>query len=289
MLQKRQLFTSLTRLLNITQKNPKVQVILPKLSFHTSAPFAQQPPTKRPPPPKKQTSEELQQEAMAENCFLVDENDVVTGTASKEFCHRVQKDGTIPLHRAFSLFLFNSKGDLLLQRRSTSKITYPDFYTNTCCSHPIADVAGEDEEKDAMGVKRAAVRRLAYELGIPAESIPMDKMTYLMRMHYLDQGNGKWGEHEIDYVLFLQADLKINPNPHEISEISYVPRDSLDSFLPTLEGPLTPWFKLFLKHRLRLWWDNLKNLDEFIDHKKILDLREKIPDAASSKMTNRQG
>lgn len=294
MFQKRQLITSLTRFFNTSPANSykASNLILPKLSFHTSTTNAQNPPppaaAKVPPPPAK-TSDQLQKEAMAENCFLVDNNDKVIGTASKEFCHRVQKDGTIPLHRAFSLFLFNGKGHLLLQRRSSSKITYPDHYTNTCCSHPIADVPGEDEEENAMGIKKAAARRLEFELGIPKKSIPIEKIQYITRMHYLDHGNGRWGEHEIDYVLFLQADLKVHPNPHEISEISYVPRDSLDSFLPTLEGPLTPWFQLFLKHRLRLWWDHLGNLNEFIDHDKILDLRDKIPDAASDKITDRQG
>lgn len=64
-----------------------------------------------------------QDEAMLnEQCFLVDENDIVTGQASKRDCHLVQEDGNIPLHRAFSVFLFNQNGDLLLQKRASEKV-----------------------------------------------------------------------------------------------------------------------------------------------------------------------
>ena len=69
------------------------------------------------------------------------------------------------LHRAFSVFLFNTRGELLLQQRSDAKITFPGHWTNTCCSHPLS-VAGELEETEAMGVKRAAQRKLQHELGI---------------------------------------------------------------------------------------------------------------------------
>ncbi|KAJ8946419.1 hypothetical protein NQ314_008901 [Rhamnusium bicolor] len=169
-------------------------------------------------------------------------------------------------------FYLIKKGDLLLQKRSSAKITFPDSYTNSCCSHPVADFQGEDEE-NAVGVKRAAQRRLNYELGIPLDSIDLNEINYITRIHYKDEGNGKWGEHEIDYVLFLQADVKINPNPNEISEISFVPRAQLDDYVPTLSGQLTPWFQLILKHRLRFWWDNLNNLKEIMDHENILKLK----------------
>lgn len=213
-----------------------------------------------------------QEQSMSERCFLVSRQDKVIGTASKKECHAVQPNGNILLHRAFSLFLFNNHGDLLLQKRSSDKITYPDHYTNTCCSHPIADVPGEEIEEDALGIKKAAIRRLNFELGVPLESLKTEDITYLTRIIYKDEGNGKWGEHEIDYILFLKGDYKVKPNPDEISEISYVPRDELDNYIPTLNAPLTPWFQLILKHRLRLWWDNLNDLGSYIDHKKIYKL-----------------
>lgn len=138
----------------------------------------------------------------------------------------------------------------------------------------MADFPGEEDEADAIGIKKAAQRRLNYELGIAIDKIPLEKLNYITRVYYKDTGNGKWGEHEIDYVLFIQDDLKIKPNPEEISEISYVPRAELDAYLPTLSGRFTPWFQLILKHRLRLWWDNLETLHEIKDHQKILHLHE---------------
>ncbi|KAF5272435.1 hypothetical protein FQA39_LY07903 [Lamprigera yunnana] len=214
----------------------------------------------------------LQEAALAERCFLVDNNDKIIGTASKKECHQVKSDGTIPLHRAFSVFLFNKSGQLLLQRRANEKITYPGFYTNSCCSHPIADVKGENEETDAIGIKKAARRRLNYELGIPVQCLPLEKFTYITRIKYMDVGNGDWGEHEIDYVLFFHDNVPINHNPNEISEIAYISqKDHLD-YLSKLNGPLTPWFSLILKHRLNLWWDNLENLNQFIDHNNVLEL-----------------
>ncbi|XP_045461280.1 isopentenyl-diphosphate Delta-isomerase 1 [Harmonia axyridis] len=213
---------------------------------------------------------EVQEKAMSENCFLVSRQDKVIGTASKRDCHKVQANGNILLHRALSVFLFNSHGDLLLQKRSSEKITYPDHYTNSCCSHPIADIPGEEVEENALGVKRAAIRRLNFELGIPLDSMKVEDFTYLTRIIYKDEGNGKWGEHEIDYILFLKGDYKLKPNPNEISEISYVPRTEVDNYIPTLSGPLTPWFNLILKHRLKLWWDNLDDLESYVEHKKIL-------------------
>lgn len=129
---------------------------------------------------------------------------------------------------------------------------------------------GEEEETNALGIKRAVQRRLNYELGIPVDAIPIENLEYITRILYKDEGNGRWGEHEIDYVIFFQGDLNVKPNPNEISEISYVPRNELDEYIPTLNGPLTPWFQLILKHRLKFWWDNLENISEIKDHEKIL-------------------
>lgn len=82
---------------------------------------------------------ELQNTAMKEQCILVDEMDQCLGQASKRECHKVN-NGQIALHRAFSVFLFNTKGDMLVQQRSQYKITYPSHYTNACCSHPLYEV-----------------------------------------------------------------------------------------------------------------------------------------------------
>ncbi|XP_014220382.1 isopentenyl-diphosphate Delta-isomerase 1 [Trichogramma pretiosum] len=212
----------------------------------------------------------LQKSALEERCILVDNFDKVIGAASKKHCHLIAKDGSIPLHRAFSVFLFNSKGDLLIQKRSANKITFPGFYTNTCCSHPLAEIEGETEEKDALGIRRAAQRRLGYELGIPAKEVAIDDFKYLTRIHYQAAGCNIWGEHEIDYVLFLKVKkVTLDPNPDEISEIQWISRADVSNFVKSIDSPLTPWFKLILENQLLEWWDNLDSLHKYQEHSKI--------------------
>lgn len=73
-------------------------------------------------------AKQLQEGALEENCILVDENDRSLGLSTKRDCHRVSATGDIKLHRAFSVFLFNSKGDMLLQRRSNHKVYLKCFF-----------------------------------------------------------------------------------------------------------------------------------------------------------------
>jgi isopentenyl-diphosphate delta-isomerase len=101
------------------------------------------------------------------------------------------------LHRAFSAFVFRpSDGRLLLQQRATEKITFPDMWTNTCCSHPLDDFDAEKDEHAHRGVKVAATRKLKHELGIPQAQVPPEAFQYLTRIHYLAPSSGLWGEHE---------------------------------------------------------------------------------------------
>lgn len=102
------------------------------------------------------------------------------------------------LHRAFSVFLFNSKNELLLQRRASEKITFPDMWTNTCCSHPLGvpGETGSELETAVLGVKRAAQRKLDHELNIKKAQVPLDRFDFLTRIHYLAPSDGQWGEHE---------------------------------------------------------------------------------------------
>lgn len=199
-------------------------------------------------------------------CLLVNEDDKYIGHSSKRNCHKVQPDGSILLHRAFSVFLFNERGDMLMQKRASNKVTYADHYTNACCSHPLLV---DNKEEDVV---TAARRRLNFELGIPMEELDPKLFYYLTRIHYMDPGDGVWGEHEIDYILFLQANLTIKPNPDEVSELLYIPKNEFNSFVPTLEDPMTPWFNLIRRYRLKQWWDNLSNLDAYRDHEKIYKL-----------------
>jgi isopentenyl-diphosphate delta-isomerase type 1 len=115
------------------------------------------------------------------------------------------------LHRAFSVFLFNSKNELLIQQRATEKITFPDMWTNTCCSHPlgIPGEGGAELEEAVMGVKRAAQRKLDHELGIKAVQVPIENFKFLTRIHYKAPSDGKWGEHESKTCLiFLHAECR---------------------------------------------------------------------------------
>lgn len=196
-------------------------------------------------------------------CLLVDEKDNFIGTATKRECHKVDQNGDVLLHRAFSVFLFNKRGDMLLQRRSSQKVTYPDYYTNACCSHPLY-IDGKPED-----VITAARRRLNQELGIPIDQMDPELFNLVTRIHYHDPGDGVWGEHEIDHILFFQTDVKVKPNSDEISEYCFVPKAEFNAFIPTLEGPLTPWFNMIRRHRLKLWWDNLHRIKELAEPDKI--------------------
>lgn len=102
------------------------------------------------------------------------------------------------LHRAFSVFLFDRNNRLLLQQRASEKITFPDMWTNTCCSHPLGvpGETGSNLEDAVQGTKRAAIRKLDQELGIKAEQASLEKFKFLTRIHYKAPSDSKWGEHE---------------------------------------------------------------------------------------------
>merc|ERR1719312_2348213 len=163
----------------------------------------------------------VQEALLSEPCILVDENDRALGQASKRACHEMLPNGSSLLHRAFSLFIFNSRNELLLQQRSSTKITFPDMWTNTCCSHPLA-VESEMEETEALGVRRAAQRRVNLELGVDAAKV--EDITFLTRILYAAPSSGAWGEHELDYILTLRSDPQITPDPEEVRAIEWVDR-----------------------------------------------------------------
>ncbi|KAK0682483.1 IDI1 isomerase, partial [Pygoscelis papua] len=215
--------------------------------------------------------DEQQVQLLAEMCILIDENDNKIGEDTKKNCHLNENIDKGLLHRAFSVFLFNTENKLLLQQRSNAKITFPDCFTNTCCSHPLSHPL-ELEENAAMGVRRAAQRRLKAELGIPMEQVTPEEIAYLTRIHYKAKSDGIWGEHEIDYILFVQKDVTLSPDPNEIQSYCYVTQKELKQLLDKAsknEIKITPWFKLIAETFLFKWWDNLPNLNKFVDHEKI--------------------
>lgn len=170
------------------------------------------------------------------------------------------------LHRAFSVFLFRpSDGRLLMQKRASEKITFPDMWTNTCCSHPLA-VKQEMIPEGTLGVRRAAQRKLYHELGIPNAQVPLDGFVYITRIHYLAPSSGLWGEHEsefispcttglpiiyystmstrkysrtdpcftaVDYILFTTADVTLEANLNEVSDTCWVSKEELEEMFKT--------------------------------------------------------
>lgn len=141
-----------------------------------------------------------------EEVVLVNDNNEEIGIAPKETVHT----RNTPLHRGFSLFLFNSKGELLLTRRAFTKKTFPGVWTNTVCGHPAP---GES-------AVAAAKRRLKDELGINEKDLKDIKVVAPYRYRFAD-ANGVV-ENEICPVLIAHADIVPNANKSEIEEWKWV-------------------------------------------------------------------
>ena len=160
----------------------------------------------------------------AEQLILVDEDDREQGFLSKAACH----DGTGVLHRAFSAFLFNAAGELLLQQRADSKRLWPGYWSNSCCSHP----------RRGESMTTATQRRLDEELNLAADLEFVYKFRY--QAVYGDLGS----EHELCHVFLGRVGDDVRPNDEEIAAIRFVSADTLDSELSENPERFTPWFKL---------------------------------------------
>jgi len=105
---------------------------------------------------------------------------------------------------------------------------------------------------------------------LPFRQVRPENFHYLTRVHYIDRGDGQWGEHEIDYILFLQKNVDVKPNAGEVSEVRWIKNADLTQEIAKLDAPLTPWFRLILTSgRLKMWWDNLDRLKKFEDYNTI--------------------
>lgn len=139
-------------------------------------------------------------------------------------------------------------------------------------SHPLygylPDEVDDDEEVKSgkvRGVKAAASRKLKHELGMNDAAISPPMFKYLTRLHYcakdvVNHGTHlpTWGEHEIDYILFLRGDFEVNPNPEEVSEVKYVNFRELQEMMQPSSGLLwSPWFRIIVERFLPLWWQDL--------------------------------
>ncbi|RKP28892.1 isopentenyl-diphosphate delta-isomerase [Metschnikowia bicuspidata] len=221
---------------------------------------------------------EQQIRLMEELCIVLNYHDEPVGAGTKKLCHLMDNINAGLLHRAFLVFLFNNDGQLLLQQRADEKITFPNMWTNTCCSHPLC-VRSElgpgnffELASAVEGVKNAAQRKLFHELGISARDCSIDAFQFLTRIHYESPSGGedsKWGEHEVDYILILQTrkNIDIDPNYNEVRDFKWVSQDDLKVMFVDELLVFTPWFKLICDTLLFQWWDNLLDLSSFQDDK----------------------
>ncbi len=189
-----------------------------------------------------------QKDALTEQLILVDENDIEVGKISKINGHLKSMNNKYP-HRAFSVFLFNMQNELLLQQRASSKFTFADYWSNTCCSHPI-QLESEIVTENNIGVRRAAVRRMNYELGIQTNV----KDYYLMeKILYRADSDAMFEEFEVDYILLAKMDMNTEQarklfNRDEVEDVMFMSKDSLKKSINELT--ITPWFKLIMENKI---------------------------------------
>ena len=174
----------------------------------------------------------------AEQLILVDENDSEQGHLSKAACH----DGDGILHRAFSAFLFNAAGELLLQQRADSKRLWPGYWSNSCCSHP----------RRGESMLTATGRRLEEELNLAAG------LEFVYKFRYQAAYGNLGAEHELCHVFLGRIGDDVRPNEEEIAAIRFVSAQALDTELSEYPERFTPWFKLE--------WDALRR-----EHTELLD------------------
>uniref|UniRef100_A0A6V2P6Y6 isopentenyl-diphosphate Delta-isomerase n=1 Tax=Ditylum brightwellii TaxID=49249 RepID=A0A6V2P6Y6_9STRA len=209
---------------------------------------------------------------------VVDKNDmpitsIPTNSFSKKRAHMFSHETPRGIvHRAFSVFLFNERNELLLTRRADSKITFPGVWTNTCCSHPLHGMTPSEVDNDFPtfpGIKHAARRKLYHELGIRSKYVPHENFNFLSRFHYWAADTvtygpeAPWGEHEIDYVLFIKCEGEgppVEADPEEVSEYKYVTPDELRDMMYNKDNGLlwSPWFIGIMERGGFQWWEDLE-------------------------------
>ena len=160
--------------------------------------------------------------------ILVDPEDNTIGEMEKLEAHQKGL-----LHRAFSILVFNSKGEMLLQKRAQSKYHSGGLWTNACCSHPVS---GDN-------ILETVRQRLYYEMGIDVLPSFMYKFTY---QTLLDKN---LIEHEVDYVYTAVFDGIPQANPAEVEDWKFIDLDSLQ--IEVINNPhlFTSWFKLIINHK----------------------------------------
>jgi isopentenyl-diphosphate delta-isomerase len=175
-----------------------------------------------------------------EPLILVDANDQEVGVASKVSCH----DGAGRLHRAFSVFIFNQHGELLLQQRSAEKRLWPLYWSNSCCSHP----------RQGETMARAMLRRVREELGI--EVAP----EFLFKFEYQAGYGSSGSEHELCSVFAAKSGTAPSAHPLEIAAWKYVAVDELEHALNEHPEQYTPWLHLEWRQISAEHWEKIQAL-----------------------------
>lgn len=165
--------------------------------------------------------------------ILVNEQDEPIGTSTKQLVH---EKGW--LHRAFSVFVFDKEGRMLLQRRADGKYHCGGLWTNTCCSHPRP---GEETEQ-------AAHRRLREEMGFDTS---LDEIFHFIYQAPFDNG---LTEHEFDHVFAGEYDGPVQVDPEEVGAYQYLHLYKIGELVRKAPESFTPWFRLALP-RVEEWWN----------------------------------
>jgi isopentenyl-diphosphate delta-isomerase len=161
-----------------------------------------------------------------EKVVLVDVNDNEIGVMEKMEAH---EKGL--LHRAFSIFIFNSKGEILLQKRSNKKYHSGGLWSNTCCSHPRP---GEE-------LNRATSRRLMEEMGMSTTLFPTFSFQYKSNLDH------DMIEHELDHVYVGYSNDIPEPNKEEVEGYCYLLPETLELGFEKNPGEYTEWLKICFK------------------------------------------
>lgn len=160
----------------------------------------------------------------AESLILVDEQDQAIGFCSKQDCHA----GEGLLHRAFSVFLFDSEGRVLIQQRSAQKPLWPLYWSNSCCSHPRQ----HEEIEDAVH------RRVTEELALDCDPVFLYKFQYHAR--FGDAGS----ERELCWVYAGGCQGNVSAHPEEIAAWRWLNPDELTAEIDADPTQFSPWMKM---------------------------------------------
>ncbi len=171
---------------------------------------------------------------MNDKLILVDSRDNILGHETKENCHK----GKGKTHRAYSIFIINKKDQLLIQKRSKQKLLWPEYWANSCCSHPR-----EGEDRITSGE-----RRLTEELGFTT------KLKLLLKYKYQAKYKDVGSENELNVIIMgVYNDETIKANPEEIEEYKWIGLKELEEDMKKNHKNYAPWFLIGFKKFINIF------------------------------------